>query len=99
MTMIQEFMCDKCDTLFEIKKLLCKKCENTEIYVMVKELCIEIFAHNQLDCEVTLCGNGTNSAEASNVAMEILEILGIEYKDLADDIEKMVTLYKEEYYM
>ncbi len=65
----------------------------------IKELCVEIFAHNQLDCEITLCGNGTNSAEASNVAMELLDILGIEYNDLTDAIDKMVKHYKEEYYM
>ena len=40
------------------------------------ELCAHIYAHVKLDYEVTLGGNGTNCYEASNVADEILEIIG-----------------------
>jgi len=39
-------------------------------------LCVEIYAFMELDWEITLAGNGTNSSEASNVADEILNIIG-----------------------
>lgn len=42
------------------------------------DLCVEIFASAELDYEVTIVGNGTNPAEASNVAAGILVILGID---------------------
>lgn len=42
------------------------------------DLCLEIFASSELDYEVTIAGNGTNSAEAENVAKGILDILGID---------------------
>ena len=41
----------------------------------LEELCVSIFAHNENDYEVTLAGNGTNSSEASNVALAILYII------------------------
>lgn len=42
------------------------------------ELVIDIYAHNLADREITLAGNGTNCSEASNVADELCDILGID---------------------
>lgn len=41
----------------------------------IEELCVFVFAHSQSDFEVTLSGNGTNAGEASNFALEVLDIL------------------------
>ncbi len=53
------------------------------------EMCVEIYACSELDYEVTLGGNGTNAAEAANVAGEILDIIGV--KDEDGKFEKMVS--------
>lgn len=41
-------------------------------------LCVDIYAHAEIDSEITLCGNGTSACEATNVANRIFEILGID---------------------
>lgn len=46
--------------------------------VFIEELCTDIFAHCELDWEITLSGNGTNPCEAGNVAYALLDEL---YKD------------------
>ena len=58
------------------------------------DLCVNIYAHNELDCEVTLGGNGVNCSEASTVADEIQEIIG---KISEKDIQKEVKILKETY--
>jgi hypothetical protein len=60
------------------------------------DLCIEIYACNELDYEVTLAGNGTNASEASNVADEILNILNIKKNDIQEDIGKEVDRINED---
>lgn len=61
-------------------------------------LCVEIYAASELDWEVTVGGNGTNSAEAQNVAAEILRILGVKQgsKSFKKLVEKKVRELKEE---
>ena len=41
----------------------------------LEEMCIDIYAYCDLDCEITLAGNGTSCGEAANVADEILILL------------------------
>ena len=66
------------------------------------ELCVEIYAHLELDWEVTLAGNGTNPSEASNVADEILGILGVDENSkefqalLAEKIKELKEQYEPE---
>lgn len=49
-------------------------------------LCVEIFAHCELDCEITLGGNGTNCSEAANVAEAMLNILKVKYSTLKKQV-------------
>ncbi len=66
------------------------------------DLCVEIYACNELDYEVTLSGNGTNASEAANVAGEILDIIGVKRKDrefkrkVAERAKEMKTEYGED---
>lgn len=60
------------------------------------ELCVDIYAHVEMDFEITLGGNGTNCCEASNVADAILKILKVKQKDLEDQIKKRVAELKAE---
>ena len=52
--------------------------------------CIDIYAHAELDMEWTneSQGNGTNSYEASNVAADLLEIIGMSRDD--PEVERLV---------
>lgn len=62
------------------------------------DLCVDILAHVELDCEWTSNrGNGTNCAEAGNVADDILDILGVKEKDLKDQIESRADELKKDY--
>lgn len=49
--------------------------EQKNVINELENLCVEIFAHASLDWEITLSGNGTNPCEATNVALEILDII------------------------
>lgn len=60
------------------------------------ELCVDIYAHVELDMELTLEGNGTNPLEASHVADAILSIFGIETSSLWDMIKKRMAELEEE---
>ncbi len=51
--------------------------KNNEIVNKLLDMCVEIYASDALDWEVTLGGNGTNASEAINVAKEILNIIGV----------------------
>lgn len=51
------------------------------------DLCVDIYAHDELDYEINLCGNGKNAFECCGVADCILDILGIEYASLKSRIE------------
>jgi hypothetical protein len=64
---------------------------------MLIDLCVDIYAHSEMDMEVTLGGNGTNCCEAANVAREILTILGESRKKLAGKISARVKELEEEY--
>lgn len=59
------------------------------------DLCLDIYAHAHLDCEITLCGNGTNACEASNVASKILQLLGKKVTD--KEITKRAKEIEKEY--
>ena len=61
------------------------------------ELCVEVYAHCELDYEVTLAGNGTNASEASNFADEVLEILEVKKKKIEKEISKEVKELKNLY--
>jgi hypothetical protein len=53
----------------------------------VLDLCVDIYAHLELDWEIDLAGNGTNPSEASNVAdvlKEIFEFNEDEFSELAN---------------
>ena len=52
--------------------------------------CVDIYAHAELDMEWTndSHGNGTNSSEASNVADDLLEIIGMSKDD--PEVERLI---------
>jgi len=63
----------------------------TEKIMEIVNMCADIYAHDELDFEITLGnGNGTNSNEARNVADEIMKILGVEKNDLKFTIESKI---------
>ena len=72
-----------------------------ELVEKLEELCVDIFAHADNDYEITLAGNGTNPAEASNVATAILSIVhgnGREWiKNNTERIEECATELRQEY--
>jgi hypothetical protein len=57
--------------------------------------CIDILAHAEIDCEVTIGGNGVNCSEAATVAEGILSI--IDRKAKKDDIKAQVKNLKKFY--
>lgn len=61
----------------------------------LKKLCLDIYAHYEIDCEITLGGNGTNPSEAANVAWEIQRICGfkIQRKDILKRQRELKKLY------
>jgi len=63
-----------------------------ELRKKVLDLCIDIYAHDQLDYEITLCGNVYIAFECSGVADKLLEILGVTY----DDISKQIFIKAQE---
>jgi len=63
----------------------------------ILELCVDIYAHDQLDWEITLCGNGCNAFECSGVANEMLEIMGIEKSAIDGKILAKVREYKPDW--
>ena len=60
------------------------------------DLCVDIYAHCELDYEINLGGNGTNPYEAANVASEIMDILGMRKRDLEIKINEVVKDLIEE---
>ncbi len=62
---------------------------------MLYKMCVNIQAHCELDCEVTIEGNGVNPSEAAAVCKGILTILGrkIDKKDLKDRIKELQEEY------
>jgi hypothetical protein len=56
----------------------------------ILDLCVDIYAHAELDWEITLGGNGCNSFECCGVADELLEILGTNLKEIEPLIDKRV---------
>lgn len=59
------------------------------------QLCLDIQAHAEIDSEITLCGNGVCSSEASVVARRILEILNTKLNE--DDLNNRVKELEKEY--
>lgn len=62
-----------------------------EIKQKLIDLCVDIFAHSDLDYEITLANCGANSFEAAFVAREILNILNINRDDLEEKIEAKIS--------
>ena len=54
------------------------------------ELCVNIYAHSELDKEIVLGGNGANSFDAGIVADAILDLLEIPYREISDLVNKRV---------
>ena len=54
------------------------------------EMCVNIFAHADVDCEITLFGNGVNPAEASLVAFAILDVLKVKRTSIKHRIRMRV---------
>jgi hypothetical protein len=67
-----------------------------EIVEQLIDLCVDIYAHCELDYEINLGGNGSNPYEAANVAREILDILGMNKSDLEIKINEAVKELIEE---
>lgn len=47
----------------------------SDLQTKLEELCVQVFAHCELDVEVNLSGNGTNACEATNFALEVLDLI------------------------
>ena len=60
-------------------------------------LCIDIFAHDECEYEITLQGNGANAFECSFVAHELLALLDVEYEEIEARVQKRVTELREMY--
>lgn len=58
---------------------------------LILDLCVDIYAHAELDYEITIHGNGTNASEASNVADELLEIIRVNKRSLDVRIQSRVA--------
>ena len=72
----------------------------TERYNKLVNMCVDIFAHNECDFEWTNSkGNGINCSEAAGVAMEVIEILGVDYNDpeIEDRIIEAADKLEQEY--
>ena len=61
------------------------------------ELCIDLEAHAELGCEITLNGNGYNSTEAVGVGRAVSKIMNFNIKQ--EDIEKEIKVLKKLYHM
>lgn len=61
------------------------------------DLCIEILAHIELDCEITILGNGYNAGELSGVVKKIIKIMHFDIKN--EDVEKVIEELKIAYSM
>jgi hypothetical protein len=61
------------------------------------DLCVNIFAHDELGYEITLRGNGCNSSECCGTANEILHILGKSYSDIEDLVNRKMDEIEEMY--
>lgn len=72
---------------------------NKETKEKLINLCLDIYSHDRLNMEITLCGNGKNAFECCGVADEILEILGIEFESLDIDThtKELAKYYGREY--
>ncbi len=52
-------------------------------------LCVDILAHSRADIEwVSGRGNGTNPCEAENVALNVLDILGVPEDSIEAEVKK-----------
>ena len=63
----------------------------------ILDLCINIFAHNECDFEITLQGNGASSFEGSYVAWELLDILDVEYEEIEARVQKRIVELQDLY--
>ena len=61
------------------------------------DLCVDIYAHVELDMEITLMGNGCNACECSGVADTIVYILKLEKEKVDKRVESRVKELKELY--
>lgn len=63
----------------------------------LRDLCIDVHAHCDIDSEITLKGNGTNPGEALNVIRVIEDIMGFEIS--IDEVNPVVSELKKIYNM
>ena len=88
-----------------IKKQTTKKVKKPEtknqeasLVSKLEELFIEIFAHDDLDRKVYICGRGTNPFEAANVVYGMLNIIyGGDDNEWRRDNQKRIDDYKAEW--
>jgi len=71
--------------------------QSVELYAKLvedlEEFCIDVFVHCENDFEITLSGNGTNSAEAANAAYAILDLLHEDGRAWRRANEKRINAY------
>lgn len=71
---------------------------NNKIKQELLDLCIDVYAHANLDWEITLCGNGVNSFENTGTVNEILRILEIERdEEFNEKVEDRMIKLKSDY--
>ncbi|TSC83946.1 MAG: hypothetical protein G01um101413_749 [Parcubacteria group bacterium Gr01-1014_13] len=80
------------------KKVKKPETKNQEAIVSkLEELFVEIFAHNDLDRKVYICGRGTNPFEAANVVYGMLDIIYGDDNEWRRDNQKRIDDYKAEW--
>ena len=72
------------------------KTMNEEQKQKIVEFCINIYAHAQLDWEINIAGNGCNISDVYNVADELFQILNLNKKKFAKQINQRVKELKDE---
>lgn len=67
-----------------------------EQYQQLIDLLIDVYAHAELDYDVTLLGNSLNASECAGMARKIEEILNIEigYDEIQARMGALETLYE-----
>jgi hypothetical protein len=74
------------------------KNQDVDLVSKLEELCIEIFAHCDMDRNVGIAGNTTNSFEAANVAHGVLDIMHGDSSKWRHDNQKRIDDYIAEWH-
>ena len=59
------------------------------------DLCVDILAHDSLDYEVNIDGNGCNAFECANVAYEVLKLLEIKKEQYLPLVDQRILEIEE----